>query len=715
MPLVTVNAGILERMKRGDIKCEILVRVEPDAASNIYTAVSGDTRIEGFANVVAGMTPRRAVWDIKTNGYTLSKMTVTFARAKWLRNIATSFVMAGAKVTMKVGFPDVATSDWFTFFIGSAEDSPAHKTGHFLHCVGPSWTLLTEKVIGNWESLHPLEAAELIYEQLSLGSDQYDSPSHDPTDARWSDRSHYAISRTGKEDAPATPWLNVAIVDPVPAKPLIDELALVARAAILPSHEGKLTAYPIDRTAAVERTLTSDDIVEIRPGAVYRNIINRSSMEIGYRYEVQENLKKAGHTGIVRHQADNESSQAAIAFPGTSERILEERVVSPWLNGVGRVKSFSGSGPWTLVLQGSACKSGFCGLALPIANRHPLGTLRAATQLSAGDGRYAYLSWSWVGSDNALYSELVRATTATIQWAPATVQQIAQDEYNYIWPWDATFTIDTRQLTGGLAVTPPVGSTVYDLTIPYEFTRERVQWLGKGAADLRVRTNVRHMDLDHVSVLALTDDVFSGTVMDGLDSDTAWLVVGKEEDYIGDNPGIWWDLLWMRTVTVETPTLGGTVYESPPVLHPQIQAAFADNADKGLLSHVSKFGDHAVDSTAGLNIVITGGSVQAAGGAMSSGEIKTLTTMSMPAASDIWIYRNIVTGMFEYQSDTPGSSEPAAALGSVLLYKVTTDATAITGTSDLRQFSPLNVDSSGLYFDDAGAIYYDDSGDAYYA
>jgi hypothetical protein len=410
--------------------------------------------------------------------------------------------------------------------------------------------------------MHPLEViADIVRNYAGIPVDLIDYTSLDPS--LYARISHFSVSRAGRDST--MPWYNkeIAQESESSALDLVNELLLLVDGFLAPDESGILTFRYYDSSAAVVDTWTRDDIAELEPLSTWGDSIKN---EVVFTLDGTETDSR-GTNKPAAYKGEDLTAKALLAMPGRTYEARTLKIASPWLNGVHTIGVYD-TGAWTSTTAtlGTATNNsatspsaptvfgrlptpqqlGFCGGSITTVDRDGSVAQESWRQLSASDGRYAY--WQ-IGHGIMRMREPVTFT------GPAS----RPDDYGDRWAAYCTYTIDDRNWFGTNTTT---GAVITDVTIPVYMAQAFLDRLAYGIAKLRVWTPLSKRGVQLGDFVSIVDSVplLYGSATSGVDATTAWEITGKDEDPLGDNPGVWWELTFVRTNTPNVSTVTTTVY-----------------------------------------------------------------------------------------------------------------------------------------------------------
>jgi hypothetical protein len=333
-----------------------------------------------------------------------STVVITVSDA-WARQVVVNNRLKGQRVRISLGWETVAESDFLRVFTGTIESvSPRPGANEIeMECLSTIGWLESTPVVGYWNNDHPLEAIETIFTDAGLSSAQYDGDAFDPSDASNAAISHYVISRgvwpgSGGDSEGYSQlgtyrtqrgWVGnysagqMLVRDGIPALELVNELACLLNGQIRNNEDGEITFSRFDSSGSAVDHWSQEIYTEFSQRPLDENVRNR--ITVAYARHGGSDY----HRETVRNDTD---SQASYAYPGESERIIAERIETPWLDGTDLVSDLGGfagslttTTNTTLVLQGPGA-SALTGTRVP--NGWPSSPQASDAQLSASRPAY---------------------------------------------------------------------------------------------------------------------------------------------------------------------------------------------------------------------------------------------------------------------------------------------------------------------------------------
>lgn len=653
----------------------VLVEITCSSVAHTFGMVSGSRRLFGYPCSIMSMTPVRSKYDNSTKQHTVGTIEFVIADDGWFRNLVYRYVIWGGRAVVKLGAikadgNPIAQGSFD--FIGEGQiQSCVPERGIFRMIVdlSASGVIQNQTTTAHFEGGHPL----LITEQLlaaNTATSTYDPLSFDP--AKYEDMSHWSVSKTGRPPG-IQPWQERDQGRQDNVRDMLNTLSHLLPGTVLPNRYGRLRYRHFDPYAPAVRHIVKNDVLEAVQQDMYANVINRSVLSFEGERFLGDWYKQRGFNGIIGIRRDEGNSQNFNQYPGSpNPRIAAESVANPWLNGMSFTEAArSGSGPWNVKVDGMAAKWGFCGTYLPPDQRAIGGSTPAALRIDPSRGRYGYIC---TAEQQSLNTNIQRVTAAVHDWTWTQT-----DEYGNVWPWAIDFTVDQAGLFGSNGSGNQFGVQVFDVTIPVQWTLDRINRYANGVPRCRLRVNLWHRDLENADLISFDDDMICGNRFRQADQATVWQIIGIEEAPIGDNKGLWLDLEWVRTDFIAYPVTTPVTLEQGG----KDDGSGEEDGDGGGLKPriLDNVNDFLVISTSGLFAKLARGGVRGAG---PYAKWYAESDVPLRATRDNYVFVNSVTHKISVFDVAAAAPAPTAPLGGILIWRFRTDGSGVTAQEDFR-------------------------------
>lgn len=688
----TLWPRFLDRIARGSVKIVVLCEISSVNSGLAWKCVSGEKKLFGFPPVLDAISPTKTGFDLRERRWEVGRTSLTFT-GDWFRRIMSGFQVYGSRVSLFAGFEDLSESEFYEseFYRGVAGD-PRPGDGIVVLPVDPAPSALMDFEVGTssdilkaaeWSSMHPLSARAKLFSLANVPTDLYDAASFDPTRAEWLNISHWGVGRTGRGNNPSAPAFGLEIKTPTKVLDLDQELGRILPAITAVDARGRLRCIRLSRNTKRVRHIPRDDIVHIDQTGTHKNLANEIALNLG----TKEGAEVQGFT------RGDINSQNAIRYPGaTDPRKVAMRESSPWLNQAtrlmpttlpGPVVPINGTGPWIVRVAGAAARLGFAGACLPVDQRMVGGVVPITQQLNAAAGRYAYLVVEDFGTGKW---DLFRATGVTLDWTNRII-----DEYGRAWPSRLLYECDQHQLydsTGdALTFDLSTGAFAYDVTVPYDYTYDRLDWLTNGNTEVRLHLDAKHWALEPGDAISFTHEkpcsMFFGQ---GVDELTTWLIIDEERDPLGKEPGLWYTAIWLTTAfRTQIPRQQVYLIPKPSEWKDRFRTLIQNS---GLKARTSDDASHSFIGSSGNIVNLSGGGVS--GGHDENTGRGFDTGLTIDNNMDTFVYRSAIDGHFVIKPVAIGDPAPDTAPDEVPLHFFRVVAGAVTFHLDLRSTRALN-------------------------
>lgn len=560
----------------------------------VFTTYLGLDNVNGVAWAIDPLTREAAVHEIE----------LTFVDDGELRRINQDVGLRGQPFTLQVGAEGVDFTDFETVGTFYVADVRADGSNIILTCEDGLAAIRDLHISGSWQNMHPLEVIEdIVTTALGSGVGNYfntTSLNH----ISYPNISHWSLSRWNESGIFD---LANAIQEPEPILDVVNELLELLGGTLRPSQLGVLGWAEYDSTASAVANWTQDDITSIEVIETWDNTVNDCDVKFAQGYN---------NEGTATFQQGDGESQREL------DRVYRLTVDTKWCNAVTRVGQRHVAGPsnGTLYAPGSnefiilsdstsfiierCAVQGFAGSRWSEAggvwsqtsgdDLNNTTPRRAYLRLEPGEEQARY-ELPGSGGDNTT-PEIIACYQTSAEYRAAgsnfPTQPDPQSEGATL-PSRLRYYIDTAYsptdpLAGGFTsgragfgTTTPSGwwnrsgtisgvesslavATVVDITTPVEMVQTRLRRFRYGAPKIRCRTGLEYVELEIGDFITISgEDTFIGFLQDGLDTSVVWEITRKELFLLDDDPGIEWELCWVRDANndssgfspVDTPTV----------------------------------------------------------------------------------------------------------------------------------------------------------------
>lgn len=537
--MLTLNTE-LQRLINQANPTNLVIYVRIDVSGSVYYEfVSNHGQTLGIPELVMGITPVNQKLDPWSRAAQAGDLSVRLRddRAGFVRSICTGYRMKSKKVTVKWGFDTLDPATQFApIGIYLIDDVLPEEGIITINCVDALSAAADQMVYVGRVSLHPLEWIEEIATAAGIDSGLIDSTSLDPS--TYTAISHFAITRTNfkfSSDSTTRHYQRGRAMgsgkqsdDKRSAFTMIAELGQTVNGSVIPLEDGKISFLIYDETTAAVAHWTADDIISVQQKETYSNLVNK--LTIGYNSNVFNDIQNISY-GRLEHVVEDTTSQTNYAYPGASDRIIEEAISAEWCNSAAMLHTTITDSYTGDVVIGYGIM-GFCG-----TNQFNAGVTQSAwCKGSSSPSRPIYLR---------IDNEIVKALfwkSGVGSGSVKTYDPTTDTTTNYTVYFSATIEITARAQLGTTAAAHTgwadladtnifKAGRVYDVTIPEYMARKRLERFSNGVGILEVETHLSAYKVQIGDFVTVTDPDFLAYGIDGLDNTVKWEVIGKEPDF----------------------------------------------------------------------------------------------------------------------------------------------------------------------------------------
>jgi len=614
--MLTLSENWLAAIEKSGIKPIWLVSLElakfSDSSAATFQFVSGDrpysTPTEHIQNSLANVTNLSSQIDAKTRDVTISDCTLTFSDDGAIREIIDSYYIAGKKVTVWIGTPELAsTSDFVRLGVFYVSDITADGSSIDLICQDTGKILAEREIVGSWIGYHPLEVIEQILQAAAIDPSSYDYSTLNAEDLNVG--RHWMTTRaltTGPRGFDGPP--RNQITDKTNAKDLIYELVATTGGTFAPNIDGVYKFAEYDSTAAAVVTWTENEIADFEQVSTWENMINRVTLKSSTEYKAR---------GASRFRVTVQDTNAQSDFsPNNEPRVRAEEIETAWLNGYGSIVGAqqASGGDIHRILYTSGPDKITTGDYIYIGAGHENGMAGTFLSGRGSSGAGGPLRSTGTGAspqaDRTISASRLLILCVFGYGAPSEIIAFDQiDEFytdsrlkqeldpNFVLPTGSTATdifsdhiyvtknfrarISSRGYFGttqnnwktlrpqGLAddgsiIPAQENALCWDITHANEWTTRILSRFAKGAPQVRVSTDLSQYAVQLGDFVKLNIDRFidHGRGLNQTTQNAVWEVTGKEVRITEDTPAIIWDLVWVRDDTTIVPYTPQVVYKA---------------------------------------------------------------------------------------------------------------------------------------------------------
>lgn len=665
----------LDRARAGAQTC-FYFEIDMDGGTTLHRAMKGytsDATLAGYPASLISMTPVNGAFDVWSREQQVTSVSCVFAADGWMKGVMVASRLKGKKATIKAGFHELALADYAPVFVGTVGEIKPHSDGAIeMKIEGAEAILRDKKITGAWGNEHPLGILSGIMTKAGVPAALYDAASLDPTNAAYTSTiSHWNTVRGFSDDG--YNGLETGIVDPTDALEVTQSLCELLGGQFVTREDGKYTFILFDKAATADDTWTNDDFLEgsFKIQSLDERTVNRMTVE----------WKHLGDSDAAMSLTQNETgSQAALIWPGESERVYSETIKTPWLEAVAlNATTMTAGSPGvggTFVLE-SYSLYGFCGVRWPSFSS---GAAQPASA-QASSTRKVYVKIQndgYVAGFEIIECDLVTVdAVSTNRKYVDIIDPTTGAGVRHTMPYAATFRVLTRAALGTTAAAHAIGNPAYDATIPAAVCSNRLDRFKYGVPIVKVRTSLAKYAYQLGDTIALTTDQYSAYGVSTLTTDTTWEVIGKQCTWEGDDIGIEWTLAWANYTSAPSSTYTRTI--GGPGLRYTDRSVYDQTTFKPFVA-----AGLVVSAGAGLTVDITAGVIYIGN---RSKDIRVATAQVVVASKDNYVYVDTFTTGIVVKAVALGAAEPTRTNNLLVLAKVVTGAASVSSVTDMRNTS----------------------------
>lgn len=558
--------------------------------------------------------------DPVTRKTTPPEVDLVFSGGREIRELLDYYSLKSLPVDLYIGTDGLTDFlDFMTLprlYVDDVIPGPGQMTMKLVDSAGDAWR--DRKITGAWVGWHPLQIALNVLQTAGARSNEHYLASSLQYDTADTSRSHFCLSRY---------WDTVFglpnhIVEGKPAGELVDQLISLMSGTWRPRQTGPYEFAPFVYNAASVRTWeageqTGHDIDEIDEESAFQTLINRMVVSFArgeegkfHEYVEQDQislLEQRDQPSDFQHRTDwlNSIGQIENEFTGLPLNAKFE-------HGSAHVNSHEAIHADTIRFPVEyASRQGFCGTQRSGTVGGPT-TLAAGMSLGAAAGRYVvlkptvtslaqrsdglneteyFLIDEWLLWQDTQDSGSVQATSPPappIRSQNAYACRITNDAASTVLPngftigefFGAGTEVGLRTGRGCLGTSAPsywggefddgtaLDLGIVDYTIPVYMTKEVVRRFRYGAPVISHYTSLLHVDVEIGEFIALSGDdmIVSRLRGHGADSQVIWEVTGKKISIFSDQPGVEWELTYVRDDALLATPIWTPVAPVPPII-----------------------------------------------------------------------------------------------------------------------------------------------------
>ena len=547
--------------------------VEPVWLVRIYITDSDDNDLEfeftssktlqfGLPASVSSVSPIAAELDAVSRKMTVGGTDVVFYDDGSIRDLENRYGVTGRKIGVFLGTTEIAsTADFSVRFTGRIEAVVSDGSGFItLRATDLRADRAQMTISPDYIGQHPLEILEDIIQQTQgAANGQAETTSgFDPAEY---EHPHWLTTYVSDESLRAAAYS--AKVSPTTAsETAIDELLLILGGTLLYDRDGSVRYKAYDLGAGAVRHLNDDDISAVRVRESGLEPCNLVTIDNGfhkltpYAYsgrtplfdsrsiqdEFQSNPELQALGMLTRMRWSSTAGQQEIG------RVVERVISTSHFRNFSRViATDNGSGG---IQWGSGTIGSSTGERIGIELPEMMGFCGSATD-EGGD--------NLVASSGTVYLVLINPNKTLSSWEFVAAEVVAIDypSGGTVKGWKGAgskknpkcvqYQLTQRGLWGTSPETFPVGSFVMDVTLARATAARILSRFAAGIQVIEVDASPHHIDLELGDFVSIENPVPQDYIFDqtrGVNSDTLWEIVSKEEAIDEDPPRVTLVLAW---------------------------------------------------------------------------------------------------------------------------------------------------------------------------
>lgn len=651
----------------------------------IYNWLTGDHDTMTYPASAGGIQPINRSLDPIERGIREDQNSVVFARDGLMDYLLSERGLRGRTFEIRIGTAQLAESDFEYYYVGTCED---HRItdGSVLLNLKAIETQLADAVFtpGAYKpyNIHPLTALK-----DTLGTAYYEEDSFDWEAADNLDISHWVVSRVGVKG-----YYEDRNVDGLTGRDVAEGLTKMIPGTLGAREDGRLRFKRFD-PGTPDDHWTQNDYSDLRTVASTAKLANRITVKThSYAGAWAEDLGKQKTTQSFKdaYQLDDTYSQRRCAqnvpsvAPGagagtppiwSTARIIEQVLGLDWLSGYSFLSTAvtdvsPGVGGNIYFSFGEVFS--MVGTQWPKTSPGPWpnGTQNSNAQLSDTRTGYIRVDDEIIEVDRTI--ALDGWTSLQTPWYPDTVFQFEFDPS----PNEVTYRVKTRGALGTTAAAHSAQAEARDVTIAVHIAQILAERMTNGLWQIECRTDLSKFDLQVGDIVTLDNEEFAAFGVTSLDSDTSFELVQKRVEPYAEQPSILWTLAYAGQTSPPSTNFSERWWTD---LRGSLQNKQV-NQNRGGSVSVPKptSGSFTFTDDGGLVCTIGSGDVDYLTGRSGTTEDTELTLFPNGdnyIAWDTYTERICFSGPLGSPPDWPTAA---------LLWKITTNATDITASQDLR-------------------------------
>lgn len=641
-------------MERSSVPPIYIVRFEPSGPTGkVFSYVTGEEVRFGLSPSVSTVSPIATKVNPYTREWSVGALQLDFKDDGAIRDLLI-YRFKGMQVRILFGTDGLDESDFVQRFVGFVDElQPQQGDAISVSLADVGSLLRDQKVVGQWISDHPLSVVTDIYRLAGIGFDRYDAMSHQAS--VWPNIAHYNLSRYASLNAEDLQDMK-ALDQGLSAKDAVAELGMLMDASFLPQEDGKVYCKVYNKNAPVVRHWGRDQIRDMKQEKTWDEIHNRVKLE----------WMKVGDTSKSLELEDRLAQRAYAPF-GASAQVYDGDSETEWLWQATRLYTGIAASGETSVTIEYPCIRGFAGANFALGGTFGNATVSGPLGVLWGE-RPAYF---------LIDDEIIQFD----EFTSYSLRHGVINQGNLSGIWKGTYRIAQRGVLGTTPAIHSARSMVYDVTMPLNMLRNRLDRFAYGIPVISVTVPISEFGVQLLDFVTVEDDVFAhyNVYARGVDATAAWEVIGKEDTHGTDGSHhIKFTLAFVRGLfqKPKSPLININIpNDDKPFTGWKPQATATEV--NGLTQH--KVSGGTLTNQSGLTATMSQ-TIVAGDGYYAK---KPATEMVYPANSDIWVSWDTFISEWVLDDVANGADKPEMSISQVPMLKIVTDGTSIVSTIDL--------------------------------
>ncbi len=635
------------------------------SCGGLDSTVTGDPLLSEIASITQQTDP--IVRNTQMSELTL----ITLDDGK-IRGLASSQKFFDSVVTIKLGAPGLALSDFEVIFKGPVvRVHPSH--GRILIKIANLGSLINDKTSKRtYYNKHPFEVIKQMLLDSGVDSGDIDTASFTPSNYS-ADISHYCFSTKhwypGETNIrPEAHWdyeYHAMTYDNstnlvLNYRNFVDEVLTLTRTSMFLDTDGKVKLKHFLASEAVVKHFTVDEYSGFSQAeediALYNKINCEMVNGLGQVFTRKDN------TSITNHGELPYDITSAFLCPMTGKVEKQQPAGTPAISD--QVLGFAGVRNLVQGVSGDESIS---------ADRPAYWLHRA--EIFKGTSPFTYADWYRGNSGITNNREIDDDGDRLTDFIQGPIKLIMNG-------------MATRPFAGNQAPIVESPSKLWDITTLYDFSSYVLDRFSNSSPQITFKTSLEYVYLEIGDLISIDNDLFLSTELDldGLDSSVKFEITQKEITPIGGDAGVSFTCCYATKTSPPATSLVtqiGDMFDTmmPNTLLSAMDIGFAQNSVLG--EGLSIGTGSGLDGTVGL-----GSGVSGAGWTR---QLPADTTYRVIASKDNYIGLEGQTGQITVTAVPTGDPEPELRPNEIRLGKAVAGASSISSVADLRQFGWVSV------------------------